>query len=173
VKRLHTILCALVVLVAFANTGWAAGRSPALHSWSEKIVKKRFVVLTSFGGAAVLDNETGLVWEQSPSASTFTWLAAQTRCNQLPTGDRLGWRLPAFQELASLIDRTQFSPALPIGHPFSNVQLDIYWSATTYAGDSDQAWVVAPVGNVNHGFFAKTSERYVWCVRGGQGVDPQ
>lgn len=172
-KSLRTIPLALLLLCAYAQATAAAGRAPALHSWSEKLEKKRFVVLESFGGAAVLDNETGLVWEQSPSSETFTWLEAQIHCNTLGKGDRHGWRLPTYQDLASLIDRTQISPALPVGHPFSNVQLDIYWSATTFGGDTSDAWVVSPAGNVNYGWFDKATERHAWCVRGGQGVDPQ
>src|SRR5712664_2172833 len=45
------------------------------------------------GGAAVRDNETGLVWEHSLSTSTFTWLNAQLHCNTLTVGNRKGWRL--------------------------------------------------------------------------------
>src|SRR6266446_7070038 len=72
------------------------------------------------GGAAVLDRETGLVWEQSPSTSTFTWEDAQIHCNQLTVGNRIGWRLPTLQELASLVDgdpANTSSPRLPPGHP--------------------------------------------------------
>src|SRR5229473_7580307 len=50
------------------------------------------------GGAAVRDNETGLVWEQSPSTSIFTWEDDQLHCNRLNVGNRIGWRLPTLQE---------------------------------------------------------------------------
>ena len=45
----------------------------------------RFGVRSNWGGAPVLDQETGLVWEQSPSTSG-TWEEAQVRCNVLATG---------------------------------------------------------------------------------------
>src|SRR5208283_5370500 len=85
----------------------------------------RFEVLAAFGGSAVLDKETGLVWEQSPSTTVMVWEAAQVHCNQLTTGGRGGWRLPAVPELDSLVDPTQTNPSLPSGNPFSSVQSSV------------------------------------------------
>jgi len=143
-------------------------------AWSQILpAADRFQLV--MGGAAVLDRETGLVWEQSPSTSLFSWLNAQLHCNTLATGGRLGWRLPTIQELASLVD--QNNPGgdyLPPGHPFSIV-LPAYWwiwSATTTAGNASVAWFVyLKLGGVSSS--DKTDLFYVWCVRGGQGVDPQ
>lgn len=156
----------------------AAGASkPAFPSWSSQInATKRFTVLTAFGGAAVLDTETGLVWEQSPSISIGTWGTARNRCNQFSIGGRFGWRLPTIQELASLIDpiNTGGNPDLPPGHPFSNVQSSHYWSATTFADDASLAWHVNfHLGDVEVLGVKSSSLFFVWCVRGGSGVDPQ
>jgi hypothetical protein len=128
-------------------------------------------VLSNWGSNAVLDRETGLVWERSPITSIINWAAAQLHCNALAIGDRIGWRLPTLQELASLVDRSQSFPALPPGHPFNNVQFSDYWSATTSTFGSF-AWVVA-FNNGDVSTFAKGGSIFVWCVRGGQGVDPQ
>jgi len=104
---------------------------------------------------------------------TTTFAAAH--CNELAVGNRKGWRLPTIQELASLIDPTvPFpGPTLPAGHPFSNVRVDrAYWSATTFSIDATSAWAVF-FGNgvVPNG--DKSILLFAWCVRGGQGVDPQ
>lgn len=40
----------------------------------------RFTVLSAFGGAAVLDNNTGLVWEQTSDGSTHNWIQAKSYC---------------------------------------------------------------------------------------------
>src|SRR5436309_7419720 len=118
------------------------------------------------GGAAVRDNETGLVWERSPSTSTFNWANAQIHCNQLNVGNRKGWRLPTIQELASLVDgdpANTSSPRLPPGDPFSDVQSFVYWSASTNATDTSGAWVV---NFVNGDVFAsnKANSIFAWCV---------
>ena len=114
------------------------------------------------------------MWEQSPSTTSQMWLDTQRSCNRKTVGNRKGWRLPTTQELASLVDPTQSNPALPAGHPFSNVQSSFYWSATTSAASLGgvAAWAVSfNDGDVDAG--GKLNAFFVWCVRGGQGVDPQ
>jgi len=115
-KRLYGTLIAIAALLMVAPLAVAAP-----PSWDEQINKPtRFKVLTDFGGAAVLDRETGLVWEQSQDFIVRKWGAAQIHCNQRIVGNRLGWRLPTIQELVSLVDPTvPFpGPGLPAGHPF-------------------------------------------------------
>lgn len=131
----------------------------------------RFIVLSNMASAAVLDRETGLVWERSPSISTLTWSNARTECTVRTTGGRKGWRLPSVHELASLVDPTHSEPALPPGHPFSDVQSSLYWSATTNADDAVGAWGVS-FNNGSVGSDGKSdSSVFVWCVRGGMNAD--
>jgi hypothetical protein len=142
-------------------------------TWSQILpAPTRFELV--MGGAAVLDKETGLVWEQSPSTSQYDWNEATRFCFMLATGGRFGWGLPTLQELASLMDPTSSNPALPSGHPFSNVQNSLYWSATSL--DSDPTWANI-INMADHTFVLahKTNPAYgyKWCVRGGHGVDFQ
>src|SRR5262249_27665792 len=102
-------------------------------------------------------------------------------CINLNAGGRTGWRLPTIQELLSLVDRSVSpGPALPAGHPFTNVQSSEqssdYWSATTRADASSFAWGVRfSNGLVPYGDKAQggVGSLFVWCVRGGQGVEAQ
>jgi hypothetical protein len=125
---------------------------------------------------AVLDRETGLVWEKSPTSPPANWNITETFCNQKSIGNRKGWRVPTLQELASLVDAAPTntgSPRLPPGHPFSLVQSAPYWSATgRLFQHPESAWYV---DLSNGGVFAteRSNIFYVWCVRGGQGVELQ
>src|SRR5437773_10715904 len=115
----------------------SAGPYYAEPSWDQQLqcdtqaTCPRFIVLSNWidtshpsGGAAVLDRETGLVWERSPLTTTHDWPAARTACTHSRTvGGRKGWRLPSVHELASLVDPnnvdpSMLTPALSPGHPF-------------------------------------------------------
>jgi hypothetical protein len=186
--RKQMLAATLVLLGALVFTTTLVGAQTvsngpyyATPSWDQKLqcdtqaTCPRFIVLSNWNSDAVLDRETGLVWERSPGTGPQTWLFAQVHCTQnLTLGNRRGWRLPTIQELASLVDPSVGSPgpALPAGHPFTNVQSSTYWSATTYSNNADVAWFVDfSNGGVNT--VDKPSAFFAWCVRGGQGVDPQ
>ena len=172
------MLFAIALAVVLTNQA-SASSSSTLHSWDTKIAdaSKRFVVLADFNDEAVLDNETGLVWERSPSG-VADWAPAFGVCINKVVGNRLGWRLPTIQELLSLID-----PAVPVafpnlrlpaGHPFTNISAETggYWSAN--ASNGGGAWIMSFVSgsatlNCNTSGCGKT----LWCVRGGQGLDAQ
>ena len=112
---------------------------------------------TAFPGA-VLDNNTGLVWEQAPDGAPRNWAT-------------VGWRLPSMVELISVQDGSP-APVAPFvpGTVFTGVQLIGYWSATTFAGGPTDAWVVFfGSGIVLHGNGAGTG--HAWCVRGGMHAD--
>jgi len=185
-KRWLWLLTALVIPVGYAGIAITGNLEPASApgstmrtleelqpSWSKKITdaSKRFE--TVLDGSGVLDKETGLVWEKSPNTTTRTWSNAIYYAYNKTVGGRDGWRLPTVEELKSLVDRTQSNPALPSGHPFTNVQSNIYWSSTTVNHSAaNYAWVVHfNDGNVLNYYTHKDNNHYVWCVRGGHGHD--
>ena len=172
-KNLYSsILIVIVALFVFAPL---ADAKPPF--WDDQINNPgRFQKLKEFSDAAVLDKETGLVWEQAMSADMKNWYDAIRYCVNLYKGSRGGWRLPTVQEFLSLEDSSVSSapfwwPAgLPIGHPFNAG--GHLWSITQYAGNINLAWMV----NVSGGYAYGNLKEYafpVWCVRGGQGVDTQ
>jgi hypothetical protein len=154
----------------------------ATPSWDQTLPgSTRFTVLSNFGSAAVLDRETGLVWELTPSGSgdTGTWVTAINQCIFSNTGGRLGWRLPSAPELYSLIDPTQTQTnLLPAGNPFLSVTNGIFWTATTVAEDPTRAFIVGfsapsqanPFSGPGEMEKAESLGETWWCVRGGSGA---
>lgn len=136
---------------------------------------ERFVVVLN--GVAYCDQETGLVWENFPSAGFFNWTAAINHCATRQVGNRKGWSLPSRKQLASLMDTNSIlclggGLCLPDGHPFQNVESANYWSASTISGSPTFAWLV--------NFFlggelikSLDGKGLAWCVRGGQSSDGQ
>jgi len=114
---------------------------------------------------------TGLVWDKSPNNTKLRdWVNACSYCYAREVGNRKGWRLPTVEELASLVDTSNNSPALPTDHPFTNVMSYNYWSSTTLADSTGYAWLVSFFDGA---VFSddKNNDYYVWCVRGGYGHD--
>lgn len=168
----------LVALAATAQTT-ATGPYYALPSWDQKLpAAQRFVVLSNWNNEAVLDRETGVVWERDPQTARGamgvrqSYAHAASLCVQATTGGRKGWRVPSINELQSLYDASGASSGwmLPIGHPFLNILTGFgyteYWSSTLYPTEPTLAFV--------QGFGSRGSEvansldvAYgVWCVRG-------
>ncbi len=123
--------------------------------------EKRFTVVMD--GAAVKDNTTGLVWEQAPDRIFDAWSASVERCKTKRHGGRTDWRAPTIDELKTLIEPSQKDPALPEGHPFSNIKSAAYWSATPSPNDDMVSWQVS--------FYTgkaltdqKSGNRRMWCV---------
>src|SRR5882762_2110717 len=65
---------------------------------------QRFVILAAFNNDAVLDKETGLVWEKSPQTTSARWSVARRTCIEKNVGGQKAWRLPSLQELTTLVD---------------------------------------------------------------------
>jgi len=191
IRRIVGVLFLAMVLVTPgpAQADTANGWFMATPSWDQQqqcdtqATCPRFLVLSDWidasnpsGGAAVMDRETGLVWERSPSTSPGR------PCHYSTVGNRLGWRFPTIQELTSLVDPTVPSPGpmLPAGHPFTNVQSGgVYVSATyttasvTPSGTPDKWGVDFADGNVIFDVSNRSGAAWYWCVRGGSGPDHQ
>ena len=145
----------------------------ATPSWDQTLpVATRFIVLSNFNSGAVLDRNTGLVWEKSPSTASTAWNGARSTCINKNVGGQRGFRLPSIVELNSLVDPSVAfpGPTLPPGHPFLNVPAENYWSATTSAASPTLAWGVG-FGQGDVFDNDKAFDFHVWCVRGGMNAD--
>ena len=152
---------------------WSGGMAFTLSvlppTWAATLpTNTRFTLV--MGGAAVLDLETGLVWEQNPSPSAATtWDDGFAFCwgSARFTGGRYGWRLPTVEELTSLLNPA--TRTLPGGHPFGSNTSGTFWTGTTVPNPNTSAYTVNFSGS-GLGATPKTmSTLPVWCVRGGMG----
>lgn len=128
---------------------------------------------TDNGDGTVIDHVTGLTWLKNANCFGLTdWSDALSVSNALTDGGcglsdgsiAGDWGLPNVNQLLSLIDRSQDSPALPAGNPFTNVQLDYYWTSTSAAYDTTFAWYVYIVDGFSD-FDLKSVESHVWPVK--------
>lgn len=119
------------------------------------------------GYEAVLDRETGLVWQRNTSDAQYTWEGADAYCHQAEIGGRKGWRLPTVEELSTLIDPFRTNPCLPENHPFTNMKMSGYWSSTTPVNSTDLAMLVNFYGG-SISCLLKSAHCYVRAVRARQ-----
>ena len=118
----------------------------------------------SKNGNIVTDNSTGLQWQDDANV-TKTWTEAIDYCESLTLGTHNDWRLPNFNELYYVADRSKYNPA--INSAFKNVVSDFYWSSSTVVGYEDLAWVVDFYVGGSY-WLTKSNSNYVRCVRAGQ-----
>jgi len=180
-----TILVVVGCLLAGASPSSAQGPYYAVPAWDQKLPTNTRFVLVFFeevcvnnlcGQVArgVLDRETGLVWERSPSSTLNVWREALRQCADTVHANRMGWRLPTVDELTSLLDPSIVSGArLPPGHPFLNVSSgSFYWTATQSGITiSDPALgsfhYVIDLDTPGVGSVSDSQDHFAWCVRGG------
>lgn len=163
-----------IFLGGVAKTGQTTSYATGDDGDLQKGIASSHPRFTDNADGTITDNLTGLIWLKDANCSDIspnTWLGALAAVSNLADGVcGLGddsavndWRLPNRNELQSLLDLGQLSPALPSGHPFTNFQASYYWSSTL-SNSNIFAWLV----NFDNGFvdFGGFGD-YVIAVRGG------
>lgn len=136
----------------------------------------------------VTDDQTGLMWDKcswadplldpntclgTPTTDEYQWpeaLAVALTANTINHRGYNDWRLPSKNELESLVDRSRSSPAID-PTPFPNTPSVVYWTSTTYAPMTFDAWsVIFNHGNVVE--YNKYLSFRVRLVRSGRSFDP-
>ena len=115
----------------------------------------------------VTDNNTSLQWQDDNNASSLrlNWQDAIEFCEVLELGGYSDWRLPNFNELHFLADRSKRNPA--IDGTFLHTSLEYYLSSSTTLDIKNNAWGVHFSSGANN-FRDKSIGFYVRCVRDGQ-----
>ena len=128
----------------------------------------------------ITDNATGLMWQQVPSNSKYSWADAASYAESLPLAGYDDWRVPSLKELFSIsdfdigwpyIDSTYFSLVSA-----EETKQQQYWSSNFYNVGTTHGGMDSAFG-VNHGTGhikaypdgsdgAPMAEKYVRVVRG-------
>ena len=134
----------------------------------------------------VTDNLTGLIWLQNANCfGARVWsdalLDAHSLANgacDLTDGSSTGdWRLPNPLEIVSLSNFSQFYPALPPEHPFTNVPTfgssPYRWTSSSWIATPFRAYMGNTTTNGLIGYNDKSDAELVavWPVRGGNVID--
>lgn len=168
-----SIVTALAGAISLPQTGQTTSYRAGDDGDLERGVVSPSPRFTDNGNGTVADNLTGLMWTKNANLpnGTKTWQVALDYVKSLNSSNYLGysdWRLPNRKELRSLIDYSEYDPSLPIGHPFTNVQLNYYWSSSTNASRTESAWMVNMHDGAVQANEAYYDVYYVWPVRSGQ-----
>jgi len=178
-RREFTTLAALLL-------GLSGGLSALELSAAPPVASRIFSAATRFtdnDNGTITDRRTGLIWLKNANcaetvggvdksdgvlalANARAWTAALDSgyCGLNDGSIASQWRLPKRKELRSLIDYRKSNPALPPGHPFTDVQSNYYWSSTTFATGTGGAWGMNLANGIRYAGGAKFM-LYVWPVR--------
>ncbi len=129
----------------------------------------------------VTDNLTGLIWARDANRpdGPKSWTDGLNYAKNLTLCGYTDWRLPNRRELHSLTDFSQHAPALPAGHPFTQVVEGVpesygvmtpraYWSSTTCGQNPTDGFCVSTYdGSVDRCTKTNAADYYVWPVCGG------
>ena len=115
-------------------------------------------------GKVIVDKELGIYWQDDFAANDTSedWEDSVDYCKNLKINNLVGWRLPTFRELFSIVDYRYAKPA--INPAFEFVSNDRYWTQTIFATTTSRAW------NINFGtgetyYSYKTTNQSVRCVK--------
>lgn len=122
---------------------------------------------TNTGDGTIIDNHTGLMWQQVQPSNKMTWEEALTYADNFTLVGFTDWRLPDIRELQTLNDVTLTNPSISPSF-FSGINTGSFWSSTTLFQTSTKAWDLnTSLGVVSQRDKIQTDN--VLLVRGGFG----
>jgi hypothetical protein len=151
---------------------WGARIYNYPKEWTDSYVRcvrggQETSILIDNGNGTVTDNNTGLMWQKG-ELGQMTFGSALSHCELLSLGGYSDWRLPNIKELESLIDESQYDPAIKISF-FPNAIASSYWSSTTNTSHLEEVRCVDFEDGTNNSII-KDYGYYARCVRGGHGL---
>ena len=125
-----------------------------------------FTVKTVSGKNIVVDNNTGLEWQQTISEDSFIWKDALSHCENLEYGGYSDWRLPTPQELLTIVDNSKY--ALTIDSTYFPNMKNTFWTGQENSGDTSRGFYFSAYYGGVWRDKLKTETSNVICVRGNE-----
>ena len=160
VFKILVAFSAMGVLVFAAGPVMKTGQTTIYVDYDDGYYQSGVPRSYSRSGNVVIDNMTGLQWQDNESIRK-QWVTpanydvgsysntlgdtATTYCANL-TLDGGGWRLPSIEEFETIVDEGEHSPSLSEGL-FLFYKTSTYWSSATDVSSTDSAW--------GHDFFSR------------------
>ena len=113
----------------------------------------------------MVDNNTGLQWQQIIPTEKYSWDDAVAYCDDLGYAGKRDWRLPTINELLTIVDNSQYDPVIDTVY-FHNVKPSTYFWASSSISTPSYHWYVAFATGNSFNSTTETSKLYVRCVRG-------
>ncbi len=132
-----------------------------------KCTTQSFAVKTISSQEVVVDNNTGLTWEPTPSEETYTWENRATHCSELNIsnyGGKSNWRVPNPLEFLTIVDNSKYNPAT--NSNFTGMPTDnsvCLWTNNEYKGHTNVAYCYSRSW---YDYGTKTAPQKVLCVSG-------
>ena len=136
--------------------------------YTNKCYAKNFILVDTgvSGENTVLDNNTGLEWQQTIPSNGYTWANAKNYCSNLSYGTYDDWRLPTPKELFTIINDSRYAPATYNDY-FTNTASDAnYWTSKKFAVNTSQAWTVV----IRWGYTSSQSESSSQTAEGSEPI---
>ena len=118
----------------------------------------------TIAAGTVLDNETGLMWQQVQAAGYYDFSNAATYCQGATTGGFSDWRVPSLSEIQTLVDEAIPSPGPTIDTGVFPTSADNFQTSSRLAGSPDRAFSV-DFGDGSTFYLDLTTTAHVRCVR--------
>jgi hypothetical protein len=124
----------------------------------------------------ITDTETSLIWMQDPSQiEMMSWYEAFEYIEKMNSDAQYGhtdWRLPSIKEYRTLLNHNVVPESEWLNKAgFIDIQ-GMYWSSTTYAVESDEAWNAWFAHSHAPNCSGKNKNIYIWPVC-SQGIVPE
>ncbi len=175
-------------LTTTKSTALILGKSKSLMKITKKLLKGKKKELLSKSQDITAHKDITIIgelmWEKE--SRKMNWDDAMEYAKNLRLCGYADWRLPSKEELAEvvtlcggiavkvhdndwrdIIDRNRANKAYQANYKAKGFSSSYYWSSTTYAGDTSDAWFVS-FSRGGQSNYDKSYDYYVRCVRSGQ-----